>query len=267
MHRDVVAYCIHRIGPSTARELRKLEQEVPPEFDMFVLGCCNDSCSLDSLRTDRIRVATYVRDELRTLPYPARISTTDWGTMRGSPDLTLMKFFWDHSAYRYYWFIEYDVRFTGNWETLFDSVASSDADILCANIERWHPNSTWVHWATFQTGKEKVEEQNYMMGFLPVCRVTSRALRHIDNRLQEGWNGHPEAVWLTALNHGRYKIEEIGGDSPFTPPERKGRYYGFGIIKALGRLGTFNAWPVYADSSNFPAYVKDVLWHPVKDLP
>ena len=38
------------------------------------------------------------------------------------------------SQVQYFWFVEYDVRFSGNWRTLLDACSHSSADLLGCHI-------------------------------------------------------------------------------------------------------------------------------------
>ena len=262
---DAVVYYTHDVTTTRKRELQRLAAELPDGSDLWVTGCCAGGDALDTLAGGRARIAAYVRDDLRALPYPARAGQTNWANMRGANDLALLRFYRDHPDYDRYWFIEYDVRYTGRWDELLGALDSSDADLLCTQVVPRTSMRAWTHWETFSTAPDEVPVNRMYSGFLPFCRVTRRLLAHIDTVCTRGWSGHPEALWPTAAASAGYTYEEIGGNSRYTPRERRGRYYGFAWITGVGRLGSFTAWPFYSDKSDFINRTKDVLWHPVKD--
>jgi hypothetical protein len=262
--RTAIVYYAHDVTPVRIREMRRLVKEVPADYDLWVVGCCPESTSLDALVGGRVRTSAYTKDDLRALPYPLRQERTRWANMRGAPDLALLHFFRDNPSYGRYWFIEYDVRYTSPWNTFFEVMEGSDADLLCSQISRRLPNDAWSHWESLETCGEATPDQ-MVKGFLVICRASQAALTAIDAACCRGWSGHPEALWPTASNISGLKIEEIGGNSRFTPEERRHKYYSFSNVQGVGRLGNLTAWPFYSDKSGFVHRAKDLLWHPVKD--
>lgn len=266
MSRSAIVYYAHDVSGTRLREARRLVQEVAPERDLWVSGCCATADALDGLKAlPRLRLAPCVKDDLRALPYPARLAGTQWATMRGSPDLALLHFFRAQPDYDHYWFVEYDVRYTGIWEDFFSAFDDSPADLLACHLSPYRASKTWVHWKTFAPASEPVPEEQRVMGFLVVCRLSRRLLQRIDALCQAGWTGHPEALWPTAAKSAGYPIEEIGGETIFTPPARRKKYYGWAHVPGVGRIGNVTAWPFYSDKSDFVHRTKDLLWHPVKD--
>jgi hypothetical protein len=211
-----------------------------------------------------VRVSAYTKDDLRELPYPVRQTQIRWATMRGAADLALLQFFRDHSTYDRYWVIEFDVRYTSPWHEFFDEMESSDADLLCTQIARHVPNDAWVHWNSLESCQEASPEQ-MVKGFLAICRLSHGAMSAIDAACQRGWSGHYEASWPTVVSISRQKLEDIGGNSRFTPEIRQNKYYSFSELEGVGRIGNFAAWPLYSDKSDFIHRTKGLLWHPVKD--
>jgi Protein of unknown function (DUF3405) len=267
MASHVLVYYTHFVSNPVKRELSRLRDELPESFDCWATGCCNHSSVLDDLGSDRVSVRAYVRAEIGTLSYPERMASVDWNTMRGSPDLTLLRFFLDHPCYDYYWFLEYDVRFTGQWRALFEDLLPSEADLLCAHITELPQDPNWVHWDSFSSGRETVLPGEQIRAFLPLCRASRRLLEAVDERCQQGWAGHPEVLWPTVARVAGFRIEEIGGSSQFTPANRKNSYYFSARIGSRGFLSTFGAWPFYSEKSNFQQglQTEGVLWHPVKE--
>jgi hypothetical protein len=262
--KTAVVYYAHDVTPVRIREMRRLATEAPADYDLWVVGCCPERTTLDRLADGRVRTAAYMKDDLRELPYPTRLERTRWSNMRGAADLALLRFFRDHPLYDRYWFIEYDVQYTGLWSNFFETMEKSDADLLCAHVGRRRLDIPWAHWDSLVTCDEAEPEQ-MVQGFMVICRASQALLTEIDSAFCRGWSGHYEAVWPTLANIRGKKIEEIGGNTRFTPEERRGRYYGFASIPGIGRIGNLTAWPFYSDKSGFIHRTKDILWHPVKD--
>src|SRR6266498_3943291 len=72
-------------------------------------------------------------ERLFRLPYP-RIQTPG---LKGHAQFPVLQFFLSHPNYDYYWFVEYDVRYTGSWNSLTSSFASFDHDFITTHIRRF----------------------------------------------------------------------------------------------------------------------------------
>ena len=61
------------------------------------------------------------------------------------PDRSLIKFAREHK-FDYYWIIEYDVRFSGNWECFFRYFSESTDDFLTSHIRSYAQEPDWYFW-------------------------------------------------------------------------------------------------------------------------
>ena len=66
-----------------------------------------------------------------------KLGYTPWGCtiMDGNFHFVLLDFYRQHPEYDYYWLIEYDVRFSGNWKTFFSFFHDKDEDFWAAHVE------------------------------------------------------------------------------------------------------------------------------------
>lgn len=259
-------YYTHFVSDVVTGQVNKLARELPADFEMFAFGCCPAATSLDALNSNLVQTRAYTRDMLRTLPYDSKLASVDWTTMLSSADLAILRFFRDRPDFEYYWIIEFDVRYTGDWRTIFRDLARSDADLLCAHVRTFEQGSDWMHWGSFSTGGAALNREDLLRGFLPFCRVSNKLMRAIDDRCQRGWTGHYEALWPTICKAIGGRIEEIGGVGPAVPAERVGKYYHSAEPMAGLFLSNFCAWPAFKASNDFMAVSPpDMLWHPVKE--
>jgi hypothetical protein len=133
---------------------------------------------------------------------------------------------------QYFWFVEYDVRFSGNWRTLVDTCRRSDADMLGCHIRTRQEIPDWDWWPSIQNMHDPQRQLPGIRAFTWAVRLSRRAMDLIAQRcIEDGWTGHLEALLPSLLHDAGMRVEEIGGRSPFTPPERRGLFYSseFGI--------------------------------------
>jgi hypothetical protein len=267
MQSHAIVYYTHNASDIRNTELRRLRSEIPPSIDIWAIGCCSNINDLSAINNVGIQIAPYMREDLVKLPYKAKMSNSNIKTLRGCTDLPILQFFRDHPNYDHYWIVEYDVRFSGGWDFLFDDLLKSDADLLCTHLASYRSSPGWMHWRTFESGGETVPDDEKIRCFLPFCRLSNKLLRQIDSHYSRNWSGHFEALWPTIARLTGCKIEEIGGEGVYVPASRKGKYYYSHFISNLVFLSTFNAWPYYSNASRFESssFPPNTLWHPVKD--
>lgn len=168
----------------------------------------------------------------------------------GSNHFPLLKFFKENQCYDYYWLVEDDVRFSGDWKDFFDSFASSTSDFLSSVIETKAENPTWYWWTSFKTGNEVIAEEKLLKSFNPIYRLSSQALACIDAHLRIGWMGHYEVLLPTLLYNKGFLLEDFGGEGTFVRPENNAKFYDDTSMRIA---------PVLPDDR------KNYLFHPVKE--
>jgi len=173
-----------------------------------------------------------------------------------------MAFFHKYRDYSHYWLIEYDVRYTGDWRTLFESLDASNADFLATVVRRRRQSPLWAHWQEFCARQPNLPEPHYVKAFAPLMRLSNAGMRAVDAKYRAGWGGFYEALWPSAVAAAGLTIEDIGGDGPFTPPARRGAFYTANAEDPHLVPGSFVFRPSMLEQ-DIPASPA-LLWHPVK---
>lgn len=143
----------------------------------------------------------------------------------GSNHFPLLKFFKENQGYDYYWLVEDDVRFSGEWKDFFGSFASCTSDFLSSVIETKAENPNWYWWTSLKTGNEVIAEEKLLKSFNPIYRLSRQALACIDAYLIIGWMGHHEVLLPTLLYNEGFLLEDFGGEGTFVRPENKAKFY------------------------------------------
>ena len=168
----------------------------------------------------------------------------------GSNHFPLLKFYKENQGYDYYWLVEDDVRFSGEWKDFFGSFASCTSDFLSSVIETKAENPTWYWWTSLKTGNEVIAEEKLLKSFNPIYRLSSQALACIDAHLRIGWMGHYEVLLPTLLYNKGFLLEDFGGEGTFVRPGNNARFYDDTSMRIA---------PVLPDNR------KNYLFHPVKE--
>lgn len=162
--------------------------------------------------------------------------------------------------YDFFWFIEYDVVYTGNWGDIISQCMSDDADLIATHLKRYTENDQkkWSWWKIFTTWDDILSDTQKISGFFPVYRISNQWIDAIQESIHRGWKGHFESLIPTAIEFQKGTLHELGWSAPLTPQERKWYYYTTYASK-YRTLSEFRYAP-----DHVVLLRKKTLYHPVK---
>lgn len=244
--KQAVLYLTNKSNEWTLSSFHALEQSLQGKADVyFAYHQQGDVLPVSLQNIENLFVFT--SDVLKELGY----TPIEKGKLvPGSNHFPLLKFFKENQCYDYYWLVEDDVRFSGDWKDFFDSFASSTSDFLSSVIETKAENPTWYWWTSLKTGNEVIAEEKLLKSFNPIYRLSSQALACIDAHLRIGWMGHYEVLLPTLLYNKGFLLEDFGGEGTFVRPENNAKFYDDTSMRIA---------PVLPDDR------KNYLFHPVKE--
>ena len=165
------------------------------------------------------------------------------------------------------WVMEYDVDFAGRWNDLFAPFADNDADLLTTSLMHRAQCPGWAHWRR-ATAPPWVPEDRMVKGLNPLMRLSRDLVNWYPTAMADGaWGGHYEFTLPTSALAAGARVEDLGGDGPFTPPERRGQTYIGDPPDGRSDDATFVFRPVrpryfHEAPENFER--PGLLYHPVK---
>jgi hypothetical protein len=180
----------------------------------------------------------------------------------GNGHLVVLDFYESHPGFDYYWFIEYDVVFTGNWATLLDAVQNDRADLLAAHVRSLQEEPRWPWWETLDLPGCLLQRTAWLRAFLPIYRISREGLRVVNEHVKLGWSGHFEGLVPCAIGSASLSISDLGGAGTWTPNGRRHRFYSSFSSTAGASLnaGTHRHVPPHF----FPRLRRNTIFHPVK---
>jgi hypothetical protein len=181
----------------------------------------------------------------------------------GHVGFPLLQFFRDNADFDYYWVIEYDVRFSGNWRFFFEFFKDRRHDFLTCHIRNYVDEPDWPWWS-LDHPRKSIPLSERLRSFNPIYRLSKAALSFLHESLSDRWCGHNEVVWPTLLQHNGFKIMDIGGKGRFVPPRMEENFYTESESSSNGALkhGTMRYRPSFWKVGQ----EKNKLYHPVKPL-
>jgi hypothetical protein len=272
--KTLVLVLSHVMDKDIAEFFNNIKEECAKYYDV-VFRCDNSNGVFDTFREDE-HFSLFTTGQLQSLGYPGKAAIVyedesrdsnphhkNFNFVPGSIELPVLSFFRGHPGYRHYWVIEYDVRYSGSWRRLFAAFTDSDADLLATTLTRYAAIPGWYHWQGLDLRDMPIAKDQYLRAFLPLYRISNRALVQLDHDYRRGVAGHFECLGPTLLHHAGLKLEDIGGDGEFVRPENRNRFYRNTPTADTLAPGSFVFRPVM----NRVGKERDTLWHPVKHAP
>lgn len=250
----VFLFQTHFLDPVILQEFRKLQREAASLGDVKLLYNTTEVPLPRNVPAD-VDVFTFNVRDLHRLGYHSK----DTSLSSYNVELFLLNFFRHNPHYDYYWAIEYDVRFTGDWSLLFQAFADDPADLLGTTLYRYPFNPDWVNWDTL-VAPVPLTNHDKIRAFIPIYRISNRALAELHRAYGAGWGGHCEVTVPTILDQAGLVIEDIGGEGEFVAPSNVNRFYRNTPKTRDHYPGSMIFRPVMAS----PGAEPNMLWHPVK---
>ena len=259
MMRNAILFSSHLLDDVVLARLNKLRSEVPAGFEVYFFFDEAKLRKKDVLRHARAPALEHGNDSWMKYKKANRYFTTK---IPGNEDGMLLGAFHRMPRHDYYWYLEYDVVYSGNWKGFFAEFDENSADMLSTNISRHDEIPDWPLWKSVEMPDGMDLPKNlWLRSFNPILRLSHRAMEVLTEECRKGWAGHSEAVMPTMLMHRGLSIEDFGGSGEFTPPEREHRHYRSNRLDNSLAPGTF----VFRPAMNAPGVEPRKLWHPVKD--
>jgi len=114
---------------------------------------------------------------------------------------------------------------------------------------------------SFSTGTDPIAQDEWILAFMPIHRLSARACEAVAKKVSEGWVGHFEVLLPTALTHCGLRVSDIGGSGAWTPKDRVLRHYvdWHAGLPYLYGTGTLRFRPEVRSR-----LIKNKLYHPCK---
>jgi hypothetical protein len=258
---NALIFLAHNTSPRTLSALEKLRSEKPDNFTLFpIFDVTKKLCASHLLPADSL--CAEFSEITRELQYPGKIAQSKISNSfyPGCQDLILMWFFRKYPSFDFYWFVEYDVNYTGHWNDFFKDFITNDSSMLATTIFRYDFRPSWNHWKDLKVAPS-INKKNYIRALCCIARYSRTAFLCLNREYQKGYSGHFECLIPTLLQACNLTIEDFGGDGEFVKQSNINKYY-FNNPKIMGLLpGSFTA----VKNSFNPELHPPLLQHPVKE--
>ena len=144
----------------------------------------------------------------------------------GNAHFPVLGFYLKHPEFDYYWVVEDDVRFSGQWNEFFHAFDADDADLIASYITRYADDKSWPWWHTFSSAADKtISPDDMVRSFHPIYRLSNRALQTLHEKMTEEWHGHFEVLIPTVLSWAGLKLHDMRRNAPFSAENLSTDFY------------------------------------------
>ncbi len=119
--------------------------------------------------------------------------------------------------FKHIWLIEYDVRYSGDWNVFFDNFENTDADLLCCHLKSHEHEPGWYLWETYKAPPDQQSDQTMFRAFLVIARYSRAAIESVVEFHHRGGRGHQEVSIPMAIYRAGLSIQDFN----WQPPESK----------------------------------------------
>ena len=200
MNNTVILFCCHFLSSEIEREFSRLKKCCDKDFDVVL----SYDCSRDPDRISRdFSSHLFTAEQIRKMGYEFPEHEGVWYHI----EYSIIDYYLRNPQYDFYWRIEYDVRFGGDWGDFFRHFLDNKADLLATYVKTYKEDPHWNWWNAINL---QVEQDCLRGVFFPVVRFSRRSLASLDRKYRAGALGYCEIIVPTLLNIERMNIEDIG---------------------------------------------------------
>ena len=257
MLSECLIFLAHHTQPGAMSALAELRRQCEASFTIVPLFDQTQGV----FPIDHIAGARSVtcREVTRLLPYKKKHSQHPGTFWSRNIDLPLMWFFHENPRYDYYWVMEYDVRFTGQWPDFFRHFLANGSDLLATTLFDYNFRPGWDNWSTLMSPR-RIPEAERVRALFPLYRLSNAALKALHAAYCDGWSGHYEVTIPTILKTQGFTLEDFGGNGSYVAAGNHDRFYRNSPGLAGLAPGTFTVAPNQISND----YPPNLLWHPIK---
>lgn len=186
--KNLICFISHIINNEIVDLFKEISLGIPEDSDIIFVS----PTSLDK-RSDLSRLSE-IRNFMKFGLDEIEDSLIDQNTYTFKSQLIFKKIydlFFD--KYNYYYLIEYDVRFNGDWSYLFQTLNRLNEDLVCSHLSYYNsiyeggPYPRWKLKKMFSKEDRLIMDEfgeiteNLCFSFLPFCRLSNRLMRVVNN--------------------------------------------------------------------------------------
>lgn len=118
----------------------------------------------------------------------------------------LILYYLENPDKEYYWSVEYDVYFNGNWDNFFDIYKRYKTDYLGVHIQETHLDNNNGVWGLFDFN---VPYKRRFRCFGTIQRISNRLMKAVYEELLKGNHTYFEQIFPSVAMHYGYSVKDL----------------------------------------------------------
>lgn len=216
MTNDIVLFRTHKFNniiDNNLKHLKKSKKQVEVLFD-YSNSSKQDNCVNFSL--EDIKASGYSIGNISQL-YRTFMNNPDRSLIKRFPTLRMQQIWYNighyivlfydkYPNYKYYWSVEYDVKFKGDWDDFFSIYNNSKIDYLGVDIQETKIDDTKGYWGLFDFD---VPYKKRLRCFGTIQRLSNRLLKAVSDELKQGRHTYFEQLFPSVAKHYNYSVKDL----------------------------------------------------------
>lgn len=200
INTNLVFFMSHFVDEFVLYGYNKLRRELPPDHDLLFI--------IDNSSNDAGKSLSYIKQlddnnipyyEITDQVYHSCISKTHCTI---NPIIYCLKYINENrdssKHYDYYYMVEYDVLFGGNWSNIFDRLSSERADLIAGYYQKKSEHPEWVHWY-YNYNLDVTDDDNIIRTCLSFCRLSCSAMYYLLSFIDSNKLNSLYELWVPTL--------------------------------------------------------------------
>ena len=187
---SVILFQTHILSKDILREFQNISNETEEFCDAYLL--CDDTNINIPQKVKNYRHICINKKDLSEFNYPI-VKDEKRKTEVPIPEafnlshnkLSILKYFLENKGYDYYWYIEYDVRYSGKWSHFFNCFKKNEKDLLISYLRFYEEEPNWSHWY-LNHPELTIPKSELIRCFNPIIRFSNKALTYLHESLMDG---------------------------------------------------------------------------------
>lgn len=232
MKKNLICFISHVINNEIVDLFKEISLGIPEDSDIIFIS----PTSLDK-RSDFSKILEITSGVTNLYLEKTEENLIDQNTYTFRSQLIFKNIYKLFPGYEYYYLIEYDVRFNGDWGYLFQSLNLLTEDLVCSHLSHYNniyeagPYPRWKLRKMFSKDDRLIIDEfgkiteDLCFSFLPFCRLSNRLMRVVNNYYKT-FDGFFEIVIPTLCiknNFSSIDLDSLGFTCP--PLEEMENYH------------------------------------------
>ena len=253
MKKNAFILLTHVWNKAVEFKFKRISSELTDNCDCYLVFDTSNNDSAINLNS-RI-VYKFTPDEIESrLGYDCYVK----GTITPGSGIFPVIAFSRNNNYLYYWVIEYDFEFTGDYKLLINSLINKKVDLAACHFYSYSEQPSWMWWKTIKYHDDPLigVRQPMYRALLPIYRISNTALKILDSQYLDGFRGHCEGLIPTLLKLNNLLILDFKDFTSFYNCNHS----------SLISSSTIRATPTIDMSVLKDNFKENTFYHPIKEL-